>query len=228
MAASGATRGMCIGYVGPEAAAGGPIALLREGDAIAIAPNAFPAAPAWRPARPRMLNEKAVIEIGTPEHSVVTTCAYCGVGCSFKAGMQATKSSAWCRTRTARPIAATPASRVVFRGVTQIIGPDHQTDAPREDFRSVAGVSTWDEAIATPRRSSNAFRPTYLAAARSAASPLRAAPTKRRCAAEARPRYVRQQHMSTRARACAIADGVRPEHDLRHLGRNAGFRLGGA
>src|ERR1700761_2173059 len=34
------------------------------------------------------LNEKKVIEIGTPEHSVVTTCAYCGVGCSFKAEMR--------------------------------------------------------------------------------------------------------------------------------------------
>src|SRR5262245_61349527 len=34
------------------------------------------------------LNEKSVIEIGAPEHSVVTTCAYCGVGCSFKAEMR--------------------------------------------------------------------------------------------------------------------------------------------
>ncbi len=34
------------------------------------------------------LNEKTVIEIGAPEHSVVTTCAYCGVGCSFKAEMR--------------------------------------------------------------------------------------------------------------------------------------------
>ncbi len=33
---SGVTRGMCIGYVGPEAADGGPIALLRDGDIIAI------------------------------------------------------------------------------------------------------------------------------------------------------------------------------------------------
>jgi dihydroxy-acid dehydratase len=33
---SGATRGMCIGYVGPEAVAGGPIALLKDGDVIAI------------------------------------------------------------------------------------------------------------------------------------------------------------------------------------------------
>jgi formate dehydrogenase major subunit len=34
------------------------------------------------------LNEKSVIELGKPEHSVVTTCAYCGVGCSFKAEMK--------------------------------------------------------------------------------------------------------------------------------------------
>jgi dihydroxy-acid dehydratase len=33
---SGATRGFCIGHVGPEAAAGGPIALLRDGDIIKI------------------------------------------------------------------------------------------------------------------------------------------------------------------------------------------------
>ncbi|HWK47774.1 MAG TPA: formate dehydrogenase subunit alpha [Stellaceae bacterium] len=34
------------------------------------------------------LTEKSVIAMGQPEHSVVTTCAYCGVGCSFKAEMQ--------------------------------------------------------------------------------------------------------------------------------------------
>jgi dihydroxy-acid dehydratase len=33
---SGATRGFCVGHVGPEAAIGGPIALLRDGDIIEI------------------------------------------------------------------------------------------------------------------------------------------------------------------------------------------------
>ena len=33
---SGATRGLCIGYAGPEAADGGPIAALRDGDVIDI------------------------------------------------------------------------------------------------------------------------------------------------------------------------------------------------
>lgn len=34
------------------------------------------------------LQEKTVIELGQPEHSVTTTCAYCGVGCGFKAEMK--------------------------------------------------------------------------------------------------------------------------------------------
>jgi len=36
---SGATRGFCIGHVGPEAAVGGPIALLNDGDIIEIDAN---------------------------------------------------------------------------------------------------------------------------------------------------------------------------------------------
>ena len=34
------------------------------------------------------LSEKSIIERGQPEHSVITTCAYCGVGCSFRAEMK--------------------------------------------------------------------------------------------------------------------------------------------
>lgn len=34
------------------------------------------------------LSENAIITLGQPEHSVVTTCAYCGVGCSFRAEMK--------------------------------------------------------------------------------------------------------------------------------------------
>jgi dihydroxy-acid dehydratase len=33
---SGATRGFCVGHVGPEAAVGGPIALIRDGDIVEI------------------------------------------------------------------------------------------------------------------------------------------------------------------------------------------------
>ncbi|MFK8030109.1 MAG: formate dehydrogenase subunit alpha [Gammaproteobacteria bacterium] len=34
------------------------------------------------------LMEKSVIEMGQPENATITTCAYCGVGCSFRAEMQ--------------------------------------------------------------------------------------------------------------------------------------------
>jgi formate dehydrogenase major subunit len=34
------------------------------------------------------LQEKSIIELGQPEHSLITTCAYCGVGCGFKAQMK--------------------------------------------------------------------------------------------------------------------------------------------
>ena len=34
------------------------------------------------------LQEKAVKEIGMPERAVITTCAYCGVGCTFRAEMR--------------------------------------------------------------------------------------------------------------------------------------------
>ena len=34
------------------------------------------------------LQEKTVVELGQSEHSEITTCAYCGVGCGFKAEMK--------------------------------------------------------------------------------------------------------------------------------------------
>ncbi len=37
------------------------------------------------------LMEKSVIELGQAEHSISTTCAYCGVGCGFKAEMKGTQ-----------------------------------------------------------------------------------------------------------------------------------------
>ncbi len=37
------------------------------------------------------LMEKSVVEKGQADHSVITTCAYCGVGCSFRAEMKGTE-----------------------------------------------------------------------------------------------------------------------------------------
>ncbi len=37
------------------------------------------------------LTEKSMTLMGQPDHSVITTCAYCGVGCSFRAEMQGSR-----------------------------------------------------------------------------------------------------------------------------------------
>ncbi len=47
------------------------------------------------------LIEKKVVEIGTPERSVITTCAYCGVGCTFRAELRGEQVV---RTRSRSPI----------------------------------------------------------------------------------------------------------------------------
>ncbi|GEL25420.1 formate dehydrogenase subunit alpha [Pseudonocardia sulfidoxydans NBRC 16205] len=39
------------------------------------------------------LQEKTVVELGMPTRSVITTCAYCGVGCSFKAELRGSGDS---------------------------------------------------------------------------------------------------------------------------------------
>ncbi|MCK9503835.1 MAG: formate dehydrogenase subunit alpha [Porticoccaceae bacterium] len=44
------------------------------------------------------LTENTIIDHGIPEHSVITTCAYCGVGCGFKAdfkGEQVVRMTPW-------------------------------------------------------------------------------------------------------------------------------------
>jgi len=44
------------------------------------------------------LTENSIIDQGIPEHSVITTCAYCGVGCGFKAelkGEQVVRMTPW-------------------------------------------------------------------------------------------------------------------------------------
>ena len=56
---SGATRGLMVGYIGPEAALGGPIALVRDGDPIAIDGERrtlelrLSTTPSWRAGAPR-------------------------------------------------------------------------------------------------------------------------------------------------------------------------------
>ena len=84
---SGATRGMCIGYACPEAAVGGPLAIVRDGDPVVIdgeagtielaigADQIAGRLAAWRmPPRPRLAGvlEKYAATVGSAFHGAVT------------------------------------------------------------------------------------------------------------------------------------------------------------
>jgi dihydroxy-acid dehydratase len=84
---SGATRGFCIGHVGPEAAVGGPIAHVRDGDIITIDANKGvlevdltqaefeKRAKSWKPKAPQFTSGylwKYAQQVGPARHGAVT------------------------------------------------------------------------------------------------------------------------------------------------------------
>ncbi|WP_326633769.1 MULTISPECIES: formate dehydrogenase subunit alpha [unclassified Streptomyces] len=107
------------------------------------------------------LQEKSVVDLGMPTRSVLTTCAYCGVGCSFKAELRgdelvrmvpykdggANEGHACVKGRFAFGYATHP-DRVLKPMVREKI-----TDPWRE--------VEWDEAIATVARRMRALQDTY-------------------------------------------------------------------
>lgn len=124
------------------------------------------------------LTEKSVIQIGQPEHSAVTTCAYCGVGCSFKAemrGEELVRMVPWKDGQANRGHSCVK-GRFAYGYSThkdRILNPMIR-EKVSDPWREVS----WDEAFAHVRRNSAASS-INTAARRSAASPRRAAPTRK-------------------------------------------------
>ena len=172
------------------------------------------------------LIEKSVIEIGQPEHSVVTTCAYCGVGCSFKAEMrgdQVVRMVPW-KDGKANHGHSCVKGRFAWGYANhqdRILKPmirEKITDPWRE--------VSWDEAIGHAASEVQAHpgairhrrdRRHHLVALHQRGDLPRA---------EAGARGVRQQQRRHLRPGLPFADRLRPEQDLRHLGRHPGFRLG--
>ncbi len=172
------------------------------------------------------LQEKSVIMLGQAEHSVVTTCAYCGVGCSFKAEMkgnqvvrmvphkngQANEGHACVKGRFAWGY-ATHKDRITKPMIRAKI-----TDPWRE--------VSWEEALTYaasripphPGEARPRFdRRDYVVALHERRNLPRA---------EARARRVRQQqrrHLRTRV---PLADRLRPEDHARRIGGHADLRVG--
>ena len=172
------------------------------------------------------LMEKSVVEKGQPEHSVVTTCAYCGVGCTFKAEMrgdQVVRMVPW-KDGKANHGHSCVKGRFAWGYAShrdRILKPmirEKITDPWRE--------VSWDEAIDRVASRIQAHPGEVRARMRSAASPRRAAPTRRPiwCRSWCAPAFG-NNNIDTCARVCHSPTGYGLEHDVRHLGRDAGFRL---
>ena len=164
--------------------------------------------------------------MGRPTHSVVTTCAYCGVGCSFKAemrGEEVVRMVPWKDGKANRGHSCVK-GRFAWGYAThkdRILNPmirEKITDPWRE--------VSWDEAFA---HVASEFRRIQYQYGRGAIGGI----TSSRCTNEetylvqklVRAGFRQQQRRHLRARL-PFADRLRPEDHLRHLGRHAGFRFG--
>ena len=174
------------------------------------------------------LTEKSVIEIGQPEHSVVTTCAYCGVGCTFKAEMRgeevvrmvpykdgkANRGHSCVKGRFAWGY-ATHKERILKPMIR-----DKITDPWRE--------VSWDEAFDYAASEFKRIQAKYGRDCRRRHHLVALHQRRNLSGAEADPRRLRQQQCRYLRPRLPFADRLRPGHHLRHLGRHAGFRLGRA
>ena len=173
------------------------------------------------------LMEKTVIAKGQPEHSVVTTCAYCGVGCAFKAEMQgdevvrmmpykdgkANHGHSCVKGRFAWGY-ATHKDRITKPMIRAKI-----TDPWRE--------VTWEEAI---NYAASEFKRIQAKYGRDSVGGI----TSSRCTNE--ETYLVQKliraafgnnNVDTCARVCHSPTGYGLKFDIRNFGGHAGFRFGG-
>ncbi len=94
------------------------------------------------------LTEKSIIEHGQPDRATVTTCAYCGVGCSFRAEMQGDQLVRMTPNRDghANHGHACVKGRFAFGYATH----QDRIDTPmiRDSIHEAWREASWDEAIA--------------------------------------------------------------------------------
>ena len=174
------------------------------------------------------LTEKSIIEMGQPRRSVITTCAYCGVGCSFKAEMQG--ETVVRMTPYKNGGANEGHSCVKGRFAWGYATHDDRQLEPmvRENIDDEWRVVSWDEAIEFAATRLRAIQQQYGDRAVGGI-------TSSRCTNEevfAVQRMVRtafrNNNVDTCARGLSLAHGVRPQQHVRHLGGHAGLQVGRA
>ena len=175
------------------------------------------------------LTEKSVIEIGQPEHSVVTTCAYCGVGCAFKAEMRGDEVVRMVPYKDGKANHGHSCVKGRFAW-----GYATHKDRILKPMIRAKITDPWREVSAGTRRSRHAaseFKRIQAKYGRGSIGGI----TSSRCTNEETflvQKLIRagfgNNNVDTCARVCHSPTGYGLKTDLRHLGRHAGLRLGRA
>jgi hypothetical protein len=171
----------------------------------------------------RDLQEKAVKDIGKPERAVVTTCAYCGVGCTFRAemrGEQLVRMVPWKDGKANR-------GHSCVKGRFAWGYANHQdriteADDPRQRSTIRGAKVSWDEALASPpaaERDQGRHGARALGGITSSRCTNEEVPR-----AEAGPLRLRFEQCRYLRPRLPFADRLWPVQDLRHQCRHAGFR----
>jgi formate dehydrogenase major subunit len=170
------------------------------------------------------LQEKSVIELGTPTRSVVTTCAYCGVGCSFKAELNGDELVRMVPYKHGKANRGHSCVKGRFawgyaNHAERILNPMIR-DTIDEPWREVS----WEEAMAFAATRLKGIQERYGKQVGRChhLQPLHQRGDLPRAEADARG-VPEQQHRHLRA-GLPFAHRLRPRPDLRHLRRHAGFR----
>ncbi len=168
------------------------------------------------------LTETAVIEIGQPEHSAITTCAYCGVGCSFKAemrGEELVRMVPWKDGKANRT--ATVASGPGSPGATPPTASGSSTPMIRKSIDDPWTEVSWDEAIAYTASEFKRIQARH--GTRSVSHLVIALHQRRGVAGAAGPPGLRQQQRRHLCAGLSLAHRLWPQPDLRHLSGHPGL-----
>ena len=170
------------------------------------------------------LIEKSIVDHGQPEHSVVTTCAYCGVGCSFKAEMQGERVVRMMPYKDGGANEGHSLRQGPLRlRLRYAQGPRLESDDPREDHRPLAGrlLGRGHQVRGRPLQGhAEEVRPRLHRRHHVFAHDQRG--SLRRAAHGAR--RLRQQQCRHLRPRLPLADRLRPEADVRRIRRHAGLQ----
>ena len=172
------------------------------------------------------LQEKTLIKLGQPEHSVITTCAYCGVGCGFRAemkGSQVVRMVPW-KDGKANEGHSCVKGRFAWGYATH---KDRITKPMiRKKISDPWQEVSWDEAINYAASEFKRLQATYGTDSIGGITSSRCTNEETLSGAEAGARGVRQQQRRYLRARVPLAHRLRPGPDVRRIGRHADLQVG--